>query len=255
MAEFHMNKKMYQMNFNYFVIIRNCKILQIHTLLLLIFLIHGCKQAPNEINKPALINETNLSEEEAINKKVNTKAKVDLIESHFCKQDELSHQFDLVHHFKKYRSKSNKSNSSISLIYLANKNNGEYLDSISCSLIPRENISCNNNVSFSTNYNTSIECEDGHCGDIIIADLNFDGLDDIAIADHYIASSILYSFYLQSKGRKFVKSDYLSDTIGYFPSDISKRDCTLTTVKLDSYSSFKTTVYKFIVDENRWVEL
>jgi hypothetical protein len=235
--------------------VSNCQISHTYIYLLLIFLIQGCKQSPNEINKSSSGNETNFYKEDSIIKKVNSEANVDLIETHFCKQDELSHQFDLVHHFKKYSSKLNKSDSSISLIYLVNKNSGEYLDSISCSLVPREEISCNNNVSYSTNYNTSIECGDGHCGDIIIADFNFDGLDDIAIADNYIPRSILYSFYLQSVGREFVRSDYLSDTIGHFPSEISKRDCTLTTTKLDSHSSFKVTVYKFIVDENRWVEL
>lgn len=240
--------------FNYFLNVSSRTVSHTNIIFLLIFLIQGCKPSLNEDGKALSLNETNLYQEEAIYKNVNSKPKVTLIESHYCKQVKLSFQFDLVHYFRKYDSKVGNLDSSISLIYLEDKKSSEHLDSFSCYLIPRESISCDNNVSYSTNYNTSIEYEDGHCGDIIIADFNFDNLDDIAVADQYSARSILYSFYLQNENRKFLRNDYLSDVIRNFPVKISKGDSTLTTWALDTHCSSVETIYKYIDDENKWIE-
>ena len=67
---------------------------------------------------------------------------------------------------------------------------------------------------------------DGIYGDLVVADFNFDGKEDLAVAFE-VGFSEFYNFYLQDNG-KFVLNNYLTDSVGLIPNlDVANK--TLTT--------------------------
>ncbi len=68
---------------------------------------------------------------------------------------------------------------------------------------------------------------DGYYGDLVIADLNFDNLEDFAIKVEDSNSGSIYEFYLQDKNHKFVKDKILSSELAHFPDEINKGNNTL----------------------------
>lgn len=82
--------------------------------------------------------------------------------------------------------------------------------------------------SYSTKVNYKKQVLDGNYGDIVVADLNFDHKDDIAIAHDMGASTgTFYQFYVQQDDRKFILDRFLTDSVTYFPDEIKNK--TLTT--------------------------
>jgi hypothetical protein len=89
---------------------------------------------------------------------------------------------------------------------------------------------CNNARSFITGFYENAEVADYDFGDIIIADLNFDGKEDIAIKyDSGGPGGPFYNFYLQDDNGRFYKSNYLTDHVGSFPQEIDSEHKTITT--------------------------
>lgn len=84
--------------------------------------------------------------------------------------------------------------------------------------------------SYTTGYNKSVEVADYDFGDLVIADLNFDGKEDIAIKyDSGGNGGPVYNFYLQDNEGRFYKSNYLTDRVGSFPREIDTKHKTITT--------------------------
>jgi hypothetical protein len=84
--------------------------------------------------------------------------------------------------------------------------------------------------SYVTGYNKSEEVDDYDFGDLVIADLNFDGKEDIAIKyDSGGNGGPIYNFYLQDNNDYFYKSSYLTDHVGSFPREIDIKHKTITT--------------------------
>lgn len=80
-------------------------------------------------------------------------------------------------------------------------------------------------------YNEPEEGEIGHTGDVVIADLNFDGREDIAlISDHGYAD--FYTFYLQDASGRFEPNGSLTDNVRLFPH-IDQAHRTLHTFNLE----------------------
>lgn len=76
-----------------------------------------------------------------------------------------------------------------------------------------DSFSCINVRSYFTDVNIDEPIIDNNCGNFVVRDFNFDGLEDfeIKVADNNVGS--LYAYYVQANG-KFKREDYLSDNVG-----------------------------------------
>lgn len=84
--------------------------------------------------------------------------------------------------------------------------------------------------SYITGYRKNAEVLDYDFGDLIIADLNFDGKEDIALK-HDVGGNggPLYGFYMQDKAGHFYIDHFLTNSVGSFPKYIDPNHKTLTT--------------------------
>ncbi len=90
--------------------------------------------------------------------------------------------------------------------------------------------------SYITKKNTKLKTWDNYCGEIVIADLNFDGLEDFATVVGYgIDNGSHYKFYIQTNNNKFEYNSYLTENVVWFPEKIN-----------DSLMSFTSSVPCFI---------
>jgi hypothetical protein len=106
---------------------------------------------------------------------------------------------------------------------------------------------CNSVRSYTTGFNKTDEILDDDFGDMVVADLNFDGRDDIAFKQNAGGNGgPYYNFYFQDKTGKFVINDFLSTSMAYFPYKIIAEEKTLVAkVRLNTYES-KDEYYKYI---------
>lgn len=71
-----------------------------------------------------------------------------------------------------------------------------------------------------TGTNKSKDAVDNDYGDMVVADLNFDLMDDIALVNDLGGNGgRFYSYYIQ-RNNKFVLNQFLTDSMVYFPSKI-----------------------------------
>lgn len=85
---------------------------------------------------------------------------------------------------------------------------------------------CENNKSYQADI--FLQSNENDFGDLIVADLNFDGKEDIAIKREEGGNGgPLYNFYIQSENQQFVLDEYLSNEISYFPDYINSKEKTL----------------------------
>lgn len=74
--------------------------------------------------------------------------------------------------------------------------------------------------------------------EFIIADLNFDGLEDFAISNYVGGNAgTLYAYFIQNKDGKFNLDPYLTDKIRFFPRNIDFKNKTLTFLHLSGCCS------------------
>jgi hypothetical protein len=107
--------------------------------------------------------------------------------------------------------------------------------------------------SYITGKNVKAGHMDNDFGDLIIADLNFDGNEDIALKyDSGGNGGPLYSFYIRQPTGSFVKDKFLTDNMQFFPADINSKDKTLTiTVHASAFGNKKTT-FKYNTQIKHW---
>jgi len=76
---------------------------------------------------------------------------------------------------------------------------------------------CENARSLITGKHKKTEVSDDDYGDIVVADLNFDGKEDLAVKNNIPADvGPEYLYFIQGK-RGFIKDEYLSEKMSYFP--------------------------------------
>jgi hypothetical protein len=110
---------------------------------------------------------------------------------------------------------------------------------------------CENNKSYSTNVH--LESNENDFGDLIVADLNFDGMEDIAIKREEGGNGgPLYNFYIQSKNQQFILDKYLSTEMSYFPDYIDTKEKTLHVyVRVDSLTE-EGIIYSYTEKSKTW---
>lgn len=104
-------------------------------------------------------------------------------------------------------------------------------------------VDCNAVRSYSTGYNKSAEVSDNDFGDLIVADFNFDGKDDLAVKIDFGGNGgPTYAYYLQDSKGKFIKDKYLTETVSFFPDTIdTKKKVLITRVHANAYQRCETT--------------
>lgn len=72
---------------------------------------------------------------------------------------------------------------------------------------------------------------DDYFGELIIADLNFDGLEDFATpVDHGCSNGSHQAFYIQDTNGRFILNQFLTDSVILFPQEINIKKKTFTTI-------------------------
>lgn len=187
-------------------------------IIILTILFWGCS-ARQEQNNEDIFPET-------VENKMSVTLKPILTDSIFCDHNELSRQFDITVNFKRYTDTIEKQDSSFLTLYIKDKNSKSVIDSvniISLSYYSFMFTSCDSVTSYSTKFKADREIVDNYFGDIVVADLNFDGKDDIAVInDGGGNSGPLYGFYTQTSNKRFVIDRFLTDSVAYFPDRIQK---------------------------------
>ncbi len=84
-------------------------------------------------------------------------------------------------------------------------------------------------TSYSTGFNADKEIVDSDFGSIVVADVNFDGKDDIAVVHDGGNSGPYYIFFIQNEKGKFVKNEFLTEQVSFFPQEIDFQHKQITT--------------------------
>ena len=106
--------------------------------------------------------------------------------------------------------------------------------------------------SYTTGLNERAIVIDNDFGDLVVADLNFDGADDIALKkDSGGNSGPVYNFYLQDHKGRFVLDTFLTHQMEFFP-EISKAHRTLTTHGHANAYQMSERVYKLNPVTMQW---
>lgn len=112
----------------------------------------------------------------------------------------------------------------------------------------------NTNVrSYQTGWHEWEPILDGDFGDLVIADFNFDGLEDIAAKREEGGNGgPLYAFFLQSPRQIWEFSPYLSDSVCFFPEVFEPETMTFcNNVRTGAYRVTMST-YQYIPTQKNW---
>lgn len=112
---------------------------------------------------------------------------------------------------------------------------------------------CDSVRSYITGYKQDTEVSDYDFGDLIIADLNFDGLEDIAIKhDSGGNGGPFYNFYIQDGSGHFQLDRYLTDSVGSFPRFINPKRKTIATQIHANVSQENRSIYRYNTKTRKW---
>ena len=216
------------------------------TLIILTFIIYSCSTKQNK-NNDVTSNHT-IADSNYI-----------LTEKNICEQSRISKQFDLIIDFKRYSDSIAKRDSSLLIVCIKDKNSNSLLDTIICNPCPFFDyyfLECDSITSYSTGFNSKREIVGNYFGDIVVADLNFDGNDDLAIInDGGGNGGPGYFYYIQTNKKKFIQDNYLTDTVKYFPAKINKTKKQLTTYVHAGACCVGENIYQLDKTTNKWKQI
>lgn len=115
---------------------------------------------------------------------------------------------------------------------------------------------CNAVRSYVTGLNSNLADTDNDFGDLVIADLNFDGAEDIALKqDSGGNAGPVYNFYLQQKNRQFIADTFLTKHMEFFPTRINVKSRTLVTLAHANAYQMAEHTYKFNQATGKWEQI
>jgi hypothetical protein len=220
------------------------------TLIIITLLILGCSTTQEQT-----VNNISADRLKVVNEK---KPEFILTETNNCEQTKLSNQFDIVIDFKRYVDTIEIDQICFLQVVIKDKSSKTIIDSFSIQssfLYSFMFLSCDSMTSYTTKFKVDREIVDNFYGDIVVADFNFDGYDDIAVVnDGGGNGGPLYSFYLQNNDRKFIKDNFLTDSVSFFPSKFNSKEKTLTTYVHAGVCDLGEHIYKLDKAKNNWTE-
>jgi hypothetical protein len=151
---------------------------------------------------------------------------------HNCETEHLSKQFTVGVTFDG-PSPFNESNNYHMLLYIKDKATGKNTDSFSMGFPKGTYVQkwkyCEDITSYTTGYNANRPFNEGSYGELVVADFNFDGLDDFATHHNGFTGGSPYAFYLQGTDKQFRPDNFLRDSMCVIPEVIDTVRKTLTT--------------------------
>ncbi len=187
-----------------------------------------------------------------------TESEYILIKENKCKQTNLSHQFDIEIDFKRYRYKDTMYSSEpcILKVFIKEKATKLLIDTFSITSDQYYSdmfLSCDSMTSYTTGFKADREIPDYYFGDLVVADMNFDGYDDIAVVNDVGGNGgPFHTYYIQTNNKKFYKDNYLTDTVGHFPTIFNSNKKTLTVIGHTDARHFSETIYKLNTKKSTW---
>jgi hypothetical protein len=96
--------------------------------------------------------------------------------------------------------------------------------------------------SYSTGFNKGNKVLDNDYGDLIVADFNFDGLEDLAVKREQGGNGgPIYNYYVQDKNGLFALQEFLSNQMQFFPDEfIASKKQLITRVRANTYQYSET---------------
>ncbi|MDI9871924.1 FG-GAP repeat protein [Flectobacillus roseus] len=218
------------------------------TIFILVMLFGGCSTQQEQNNKRVI--------DDTLNTRIEQNTKFILTETNNCEQTKLSYQFDILIDFKRYTDTKEKLDSCLLKIFIKDKVKKSTVDSfsiVSTFYVSGMFMSCDSMTSFTTNFNSDRKIVDNYFGDLVVVDINFDGKDDIAVInDSGGTGGPFYSYYTQTKDKKFIKDQYLTDSVTYFPDKIDKTKKRLTTLVVANAYSVGEHTYHLDRNSYKW---
>lgn len=172
-----------------------------------------------------------------------------------CSYIDLSHKLNFETHLQTFSHGQDYDSSTVTLSIFskATKKKLQEIKITTQDYFSKVFTDCSAKLSYSTGKNLNKEISDNDYGDIIVADLNFDSLEDIAIKKESGGNAgPIYYFYVQDENGVFKINKFLTDSMGSFPKYINKRRKTLTTLLHASAFEQCKTIYKFMASNRTW---
>jgi hypothetical protein len=177
--------------------------------------------------------------------------------SQICLHKDLSSDLDFKTNIKRFRNPKETFDTCTVKIEIFKKSTNKKRQTIvfGSELLFKGSFSdCNSVRSYSTGKNKNVRAVDNDFGDLVIADYNFDGIEDLAIKKVEGGNGgPEYFFYLQDKKGNFVLDKFLTDKVVYFPSEInSKKHSIITIVHANAYQMNETT---YQLNNGKWKQI
>jgi len=110
--------------------------------------------------------------------------------------------------------------------------------------------------SYSTNINEKKQVVDNDYGFFIIADFNFDYLDDFALMSFESGNGgPIYEYYIQCESKNFKKDSFLTTEMQYFPEKIDYKNKLLITRVRANVNGVNVNYYKYNSENKNWILL
>jgi hypothetical protein len=176
-----------------------------------------------------------------------------------CYHNDLSYAFNFKIKFIRIVNIGDYHDSCLGQIYVEDKKSHKKVDSISLNRLDFFGNflgNCDNVRSYTTGKNMHLLVEDNNCGDIVVADFNFDSKDDIAIINDFGGNGgPLYSYYIQDKNEHFCLDSFLTEKMIFFPVKINKKNKTLVTIVHANAREMCERTFRYNTSARNWKEI
>lgn len=173
-----------------------------------------------------------------------------------CVHKNLSKDFDILVEVTRFGDKPlDESQVNITIQKKSGDDKPQEIEFVSEFMYEESYMSCDAVMSHSTGVNKDLKVVDNDYGDLVVADLNFDGKEDLAIKREEGGNGgPLYFFYIQDKDGKFEIDDFLTESMAYFPFVIDAKNKHLTTLVYANDYQMNETVFE-LRGKKTWKEV